>query len=108
LHDDEALIVESTIPTNCLYRSLILTNELYETTDWYPGVPNWLDTAGYPQGVVQGRGPAAKRNRFRPSRKSLSQRFAMYCRAIHRWSLLAQRQAQIRDRRLALEQRTLW
>jgi hypothetical protein len=80
--DDEALIVESDISEKCEYRSLILTNEIYETTDWYnnhsslnihqaepdsdgklrivvahndPGVKNWLDTAGYPRGVIQGR-----------------------------------------------------
>jgi len=80
--DDEALVVESDIPETCQYRSLILTNEIYETTDWYnnhsslnidqaapdsdgrlrivvahqdPGVKNWLDTAGYPRGVIQGR-----------------------------------------------------
>lgn len=82
LKDDEALIVESPLPTRCDYRSIILTNELYETTDWYnnhsslnhaqaapdpdgklrivisakdPGVKNWLDTAGYPRGMIQGR-----------------------------------------------------
>jgi hypothetical protein len=82
LADDEALIVSAKAPSQCQYRSLILTNELYETTDWYnnhsslngsqapldkdgvlrivvsakdPGVPNWLDTAGYPTGIVQGR-----------------------------------------------------
>ncbi len=82
LAEDEALILEAKHPEHCEYRSLILTNELYQTTDWYnnhsslngsqaevdadgvlrivvsekdPGVPNWLDTAGYPRGVVQGR-----------------------------------------------------
>lgn len=82
LADDEALIVESSVPETCMYRSLILTNETYETTDWYnnhsslnnaqaapdsdgklrivisnndPGVKNWLDTAGYPNGIIQGR-----------------------------------------------------
>jgi len=82
LEDDEALIIESQIPAVCPYRSLILTNEIYETTDWYnnhsslngsqaapdsdgilriivssqdPGVRNWLDTAGYPTGIIQGR-----------------------------------------------------
>ena len=82
LRDDEALIIDATVPGKCLYRSLILTNEIYETTDWYnnhsslndaqakpdadgvlrivvsakdPGVPNWLDTAGYPRGIIQGR-----------------------------------------------------
>jgi hypothetical protein len=82
LADDEALIVETTVPKQCHYRSLILTNGIYETTDWInnhsslndaqapadadgvlrivvsakdPGVPNWLDTAGHPQGLIQGR-----------------------------------------------------
>jgi hypothetical protein len=82
LDDDEALIVESPIPEKCDYRSLILTNEIYETIDWYnnhsslngaqaapdpdgklrivvsardPGVRNWLDTAGHPRGIIQGR-----------------------------------------------------
>lgn len=82
LADDEALIVESPVPAKCGYRSLILTNDLFETTDWInnhsslnhaqaapdpdgklrivvsardPGVANWLDTAGYPTGVIQGR-----------------------------------------------------
>ena len=82
LADDEALIVASPVPKVCTYRSLILTNELYETTDWInnhaslnaaqaapdadgklrivvsakdPGVKNWLDTSGYPRGVIQGR-----------------------------------------------------
>lgn len=82
LKDDEALIVESDVPAHCEYRSLILTNALYETIDWTnnhsslnavqaapdpdgklrivvsakdPGVKNWLDTAGYPRGIIQGR-----------------------------------------------------
>lgn len=82
LSDDEALIIESEIPEMCPYRSLILTNEIYETTDWInnhsslngsqaqpdsdrilrfvvaardPGVKNWLDTAGHPTGIIQGR-----------------------------------------------------
>lgn len=82
LADDEALVIESPVPDVCQYRSLILTNDIYETTDWLnnhsslndaqaapdsdgklrivvsakdPGVRNWLDTAGYPRGVIQGR-----------------------------------------------------
>src|SRR3546814_4290337 len=82
LGPDEALIVEAEVPTQCGYASLILTNDIYETTDWYnnqaslnnaqwrvdgdgilrvvvsakdPGVPNWLDTSGYPSGEIQGR-----------------------------------------------------
>jgi hypothetical protein len=82
LADDEALIIDSPVPTKCEYRSLILTNDIYETTDWInnhaslneaqaapdsdgrlrivisakdPGVKNWLDTSGYARGAVQGR-----------------------------------------------------
>ena len=82
LADDEALITEVKVPASYRYWSIILTNEIYETTDWYnnqaslndtqgvvdsdgvfrtvisardPGVPNWLDTAGYPAGAIQGR-----------------------------------------------------
>lgn len=82
LEVDEALIVSAKVPRECSYWSLILTNDLYETTDWYnnhsslngsqshvdddgyfravvsardPGVVNWLDTAGFPSGAIQGR-----------------------------------------------------
>ncbi|MGE3690716.1 MAG: hypothetical protein AB7F98_04985 [Novosphingobium sp.] len=82
LADDEALVIESPIPGVCRYRSLILTNEIYETIDWCdshsslngaqaapdpdgrlrivvsardPGVRNWLDTAGHRRGLIQGR-----------------------------------------------------
>lgn len=82
LEDDEALIIEMPVPEVCPYRSIILTNEIFETIDWInnhsslngaqsapdsdgilrfvvsprdPGVKNWLDTAGYPTGIIQGR-----------------------------------------------------
>lgn len=82
LQSDEALITEVRIPKQVRYWSLILTNELYETIDYYhnqtslnsaqavldvdgyfravissrdPGVHNWLDTSGYASGAVQGR-----------------------------------------------------
>jgi hypothetical protein len=82
LKDDEALIVEAKVPEKVKYWSLILTNDIYETTDWSnnqaslndaqaridgdgwfravvsardPGVPNWLDTSGYASGAIQGR-----------------------------------------------------
>ena len=82
LADDETLILELAVPAKCDYRSIILTNPIYETTDWInnhsslnaaqarpdadgklrfvisardPGVKNWLDTAGYPTGMIQGR-----------------------------------------------------
>jgi hypothetical protein len=82
LEDDEALLVSVKIPAQVDYWSLILTNEIYETTDWVnnqsslndaqahvdgdgvvravisaldPGVHNWLDTSGNRRGAIQGR-----------------------------------------------------
>jgi hypothetical protein len=135
LNDDEALIIETRVPAQCLYRSIILTNQLYETTDWHnnhsslndsqahpdsdgilrvvvsardPAVPNWLDTAGYPKGVIQGRWTGctekpiptmqkvaltAVRDLLPDDTPSVSQ---------------AQRQEIIRARRSALQQRPQW
>jgi Protein of unknown function (DUF1214) len=135
LHDDEALIVEAKAPAKCAYRSMILTNELYETTDWYnnqsslndsqakvdadgvlrivvsmqdPGVPNWLDTGGYGRGVIQGRWTGCDSQPI-PSVRKVSV-------ADVRKSLPAQtptisydeRQRLIRERRAELQQRPLW
>ena len=135
LKDDEALIVETKVPEHCTYRSLILTNEIYETTDWYnnhsslnaaqapvdkdgvlrivvsardPGVANWLDTAGYPTGVVQGRWmecsskpiPSVRKVALADVRKSLPAETPTIS--------AAERDKQIRDRRATLQQRALW
>lgn len=135
LKDDEALIVESDIPAKCAYRSLILTNELYETTDWYnnhsslngaqagpdpdgklrivvsardPGVRNWLDTAGYPIGVIQGRWvgcdtqpvPTVRKVKVADVPKAMPGGVATVTPA--------QRQDIVRERRRALQERPLW
>jgi hypothetical protein len=82
LAEEEALILETKAPEHCLYRSLILTNELYETVDWYnnhaslndaqalsiptgcsawsspPAIracPTGSTPVGHPRGVIQGR-----------------------------------------------------
>ena len=135
LADDEALIVEAKAPTQCLYRSLILTNELYETIDWYnnhsslndaqapvdkdgvlrivvsardPGVPNWLDTAGHPQGIIQGRWtecnaqpiPEVTKVKVADVRKHLPPETGTVTPK--------QREEIIRERRAALLQRAMW
>ncbi len=135
LKDDEALIVEAKVPSNCKYRSLILTNELFETTDWYnnhsslndsqakpdhdgvlrivvsaqdPGVPNWLDIAGYPRGVVQGRWtdcdsqpvPSVTKVALKQLRASLPSDTPVVTPA--------QRDAIVRERRSLLQQRPIW
>jgi hypothetical protein len=134
LLDDEALIVETPLPEKCAYRSLILTNDVYETTDWYnnqsslngaqapadkdgilrivvsahdPGVLNWLDTAGYSSGVVQGRWldcssqpvPTVRKVKLADVRKSLPAAAPVSAQ---------ERDKSIRSRRAALQQRPLW
>lgn len=135
LKDDEALIVEAKVPSKCLYHSIILTNGIYETTDWYnnlsslndtqarpdtdgvlrvvvsakdPGVANWLDTAGYPQGAIQGRWtecdaqpvPIVRKVAFADVRKALPPETPSVTPE--------QRERTIRERRAALQQRPLW
>lgn len=80
--EDEALILETDIPDTVKYWSVLLADRLFNTIEWDkcqsslnghqaqidsdgkfravisirdPGVPNWLETAGRTQGVVQGR-----------------------------------------------------
>jgi hypothetical protein len=135
LHDDEALIVEAKVPAKCVYSSMILTNDLYETTDWYnnhsslndsqakpdkdgvlrivvstkdPGVANWLDTAGYPTGAIQGRWancdtqpiPSVRKVALVDVRKSLPSETKTVTPE--------ERDRLARERRVELQQRPLW
>jgi hypothetical protein len=135
LKDDEALLIETPVPDRCTYRSLILTNEIYETIDWYnnlsslngeqaaadkdgvlrvvvsakdPGVANWLATAGYPSGMIQGRWMECSTQPIPKVRKlSLSAVRAALPQDTPRVTP-EQRDRQIRDRRSILQQRPLW
>jgi hypothetical protein len=80
--DDEALIVETKLPRTCRYWQILVADDRFATIDWLkhqsslnaaqaridkdgyfravisardPGVPNWLDTAGEPWGIMQMR-----------------------------------------------------
>jgi hypothetical protein len=135
LKDDEALIVETKLPERCTYRSLILTNEIYETTDWYnnhsslngtqaqadkdgvlrivvsardPGVLNWLDTAGYPTGVMQGRWMECTSKPVPAVRKVALAQVRKLLPADTRTISAQEREQQVRDRRALLQQRPLW
>jgi hypothetical protein len=135
LAEDEALITEVTIPDSFKYWSIILTNELYETTDWYnnqsslndtqaivdrdgvfrtvisardPGVHNWLDTAGYPSGAVQGRWFGASATPNPVIRKvKLADVLSELPRGTKRVTP-AERGIALRNRRLAAQQRVIW
>jgi len=80
--DDEALILETPLPSECRYWQALVADDRFCTLDWVnrqsslndaqahidsdgwfravisardPGVPNWLDKGGYPWGIIQMR-----------------------------------------------------
>jgi hypothetical protein len=80
IDDDEALILETDLPRECRYWQVLVGDDRFCTVDWVnrqsslndvqaridsdgrfravisrrdPGVPNWLDKADYPWGIVQ-------------------------------------------------------
>ncbi|WP_380879624.1 hypothetical protein ACFB49_23340 [Sphingomonas sp. DBB INV C78] len=135
LGDDEALITEVKIPESVGYWSLILTNELYETTDWYnnqsslndsqaivdadgvfravisardPGVHNWLDTSGYPRGAVQGRWFDTDERPTPTIRKVKVDAVREALPAGTRLVSAGEREKALRDRRSAAQLRTIW
>ncbi len=135
LGDDEALISEVTIPATYRYWSIILTNDLYETTDWVnnqaslndrqglvdtdgvfrtvisardPGVHNWLDTAGYRSGAVQGRWFGASATPNPTLRKVPFDELGTELPADTVRVSPAERAIALRNRRLAAQKRVLW
>ena len=135
LADDEALISEVTIPAKYRYWSIILTNDLYETTDWVnnqsslndtqglvdrdgvfrtvisagdPGVHNWLDTAGYRSGAIQGRWFGASATPNPTLRKVKLDGVLAELPADTARVTPAERAIALRNRRLAAQKRVLW
>jgi hypothetical protein len=135
LKDDEALIIEAKVPDRCLYSSILLTNAVYETTDWYnnhsslndtqmkigkdnvmrvvvsakdPGVANWLDTTGYPVGAIQGRWTECSAQPVPTVMKVAFKDVRKHLPADTAMVTPAQREAIIRERRAYLQQRIMW
>ena len=135
LADDEALITEVRIPETYKYWSIILTNDLYETTDWVnnqsslndtqgvvdpdgvfrtvisagdPGVHNWLDTAGYKSGAIQGRWFGASATPNPTLRKVKLGEVRAELPPVTRRVSIAERATALRARRLAAQQRVIW
>lgn len=135
LAPDEALIIEAKVPEKCVYWSIILTNDIYETTDWYnhqsslnraqahvdrdgvfravisgtdPGVPNWLDVAGYQSGAVQGRWTNCSATPIPTTQVVKIKNIRKYLPVDTPKVTLAERDATVRARREAYQQRPLW
>lgn len=135
LKDDEVLLLETQMPQGCLYASLLLTNDIFETIDWYnnhsslnaaqwqigrdgtlrvvisakdPGVQNWLDTAGHATGVVQGRWTGCSATPIPSARKVALKDLPKLLPADTAKLSPADRDRILRDRRSAFQQRPLW
>jgi hypothetical protein len=135
LADDEALITEVKVPAHFRYWSIILTNDLYETTDWYnnqsslndaqgvvdsdgvfrtvisardPGVHNWLDTAGYASGAIQGRWFEASEKPMPTIKKVKLAEVKDHLPADTKIVTREERALALRNRRLAVQMRIIW
>lgn len=135
LADDEALITEVRVPASYRYWSIILTNDLYETTDWYnnqaslndkqgvvdgdgvfrsvisardPGVHNWLDTSGNASGAIQGRWFEASEKPMPSIRKVKLAEVLQHLPADTKLVNPQERAIALRNRRLAAQMRTIW
>ena len=135
LKDDEALVIETDYPDQVAYASLLLTNEVFETTDWYnnhsslngaqwhrnadgklrvvvssqdPGVHNWLDTAGYSSGVIQGRWTDASSTPMPTARKVALADVMQHLPSDMRMVTPQERDTIVRDRMAQFQQRVLW
>jgi Protein of unknown function (DUF1214) len=135
LADDEALITEVKVPAKYRYWSIILTNDLYETTDWYnnqsslndkqgvvdeddvfrtvisardPGVHNWLDTAGYTTGAIQGRWFEASEKPMPTIKKVKLAEVAHHLPKSTTFVTREERAQALRNRRLTAQMRIIW
>ncbi len=133
--DDEALVLETSVPDKCLYWSFLVGDMQFRTGDYAnnqasingfqakldsdgkfraviaksdPGVANWLDTGGYNEGVIQGRWnvcdsapvPTARVVKLSALRGTLPADTPMVT--------AAERDRQLRDRRLGAQMRRKW
>lgn len=135
IEDDEALLIEVTIPSSCTYWSVMLTDHLYVTIDPAnnqsslndsqavpdpdgkvrilishkdPGFANWIDPAGYSTGLIQGRWLECDENPS-PSLRKIA--FEDVPEVMPEGSLRIsseQREEALRSRRSAREERPLW
>lgn len=135
LKPDEGLLLTAKVPDTCKYWSFMIGNEQFQTIDWMqhqsslnatqakvdkdgivrmvispsdPGVPNWLDTGGYGQGIIQIRWnkcssaptPSATKVKLASLRANLPKETPVITPA--------ERETRLRDRRLAAQMRIRW
>jgi hypothetical protein len=135
LADNEALIVEAKVPPVVEYWSAMLTDEVFETTDWHnnhsslndtqarvdgdgvvrfiisakdPGVPNWLDTVGHRSGQFQGRWFRSQRATLPTAKKVSLAEVRRHLPADTPTVTPGERDRVLRERRMWLQQNRFW
>ena len=134
--DDEALIVEFPVPTDCYYWQILVADDRFSTVDWVnrqsslndaqaridadgwfrgvvskqdPGVHNWLDKADWPWGILQARFYRADDYPGGDGDQGAGRRGARStCPQALRCSRPTEREAQLRHRRTGAQLRRIW
>jgi hypothetical protein len=135
IDDDEALIVEVPLPSECRYWQILVADDRFATIDWVnrqsslndvqahvdpdgklravvsrqdPGVYNWLDKAGYPSGIIQMRLYQANEHPETVVTRVKVADVARHLPPGTRNASPAERQEQLRARREATQLRQIW
>lgn len=135
LHSDEALIIETEIPSRVRYWGIALHDELFNSIEWVnhqsslngfqastsadgrvravlalqdPGVPNWLDPAGRCRGIIQGRWFESSDGPTPQIRRIPLKDVRLHLPADTRVVSAEQRNAQLRLRRRGAQYRRKW
>jgi hypothetical protein len=135
IEDDEALIVEFPVPTECHYWQILVADDRFSTVDWVnrlsslndvqahvdddgwfrgvvskqdPGVHNWLDKADFPRGVLQARFYRADEYPVATVTKVDVGRVLEHLPAATRTVTAAERAAQVHLRRTGAQLRRIW
>jgi hypothetical protein len=135
IDDDEALILETELPEECRYWQALVADDRFCTVDWVnrqsslndsqahidsdgkfravisrqdPGVPNWLDKADYPWGVIQMRWNRASEYPDPTIKKVPVAEVRRHLPADTPVVTPAERQEQLRTRREGAQLRSIW
>jgi hypothetical protein len=135
IDDDEALILETELPEECRYWQALVADDRFCTVDWVnrqsslndsqahidsdgkfravisrqdPGVPNWLDKADYPWGVIQMRWNRASEYPDPTIKKVPVADVRRHLPAETPVVTPAERQEQLRTRREGAQLRSIW
>jgi hypothetical protein len=135
IDDDEALILETELPEECRYWQALVADDRFCTVDWVnrqsslndsqahidsdgkfravisrqdPGVPNWLDKADYPWGVIQMRWNRASEYPDPTIKKVPVADVRRHLPADTPVVTPAERQEQLRTRREGAQLRSIW